>query len=296
MKRQIKCHRYSALPRFLSIFAAMSLCVGAAFAETSILKVHFIDVGQGDCSLIQTPGGKNILVDGGPEDDYEDAGRDIVVPYLTKLGIKKIDAIFISHAHRDHIGGIPAIIKNFEVGTVYDTGYAYPSPIYEKLLRQINANKITYIQARADTKAVIDPAVEIKILGPPKRLPWDDPNNNSMVIRLLYKEISFLFTGDIEADAEDSLVRIYRYGLESNILKVAHHGSKTSSADYFLEAVNPEAAVIQVGRRNRFRHPSPSTVKKLKDFGTTVHRNDLDGTVVVDTDGFVFEVKTLGFQ
>jgi competence protein ComEC len=274
----------------------MALCAGSAFADTSILKAHFIDVGQGDCALIQTPGGKNILVDGGPEDDYADAGRDIIVPYLAKLGIKKIDAIFISHAHRDHIGGIPAIIKNFEVGAVYDTGYAYPSPIYEKLLRQINANKITYVQARADTKVVIDPAVEIKILGPPKRLPWDDPNNNSMVVRLLYKEISFLFTGDIEADAEDSLVRIYRYGLESNILKVPHHGSKTSCADYFLEAVNPEVAVIPVGRRNRFRHPGPSTVKKLKDFGINVYRNDLDGTVVVDTDGFVFEVKKLGFQ
>jgi len=275
---------------FLSIFIFIAALVSLA-AQRPTMTVHFIDVGQGDCSLIQTPSGKTILIDGGPEDPYYDAGKERVVPYLAALGVKKIDAVFISHAHRDHIGGLPAILSSFPVDKVYDSGYVYPSPIYEKLLKQINTAKITYVIARAGMKVELDPLIEIKVLAPPKNLPWDDPNNNSVVVQIKYKDIAFLFTGDIEADAEDSLIRQYRYGLESQILKVPHHGSKTSSTDDFLDAVNPEVAVIQVGRGNRFGHPNANVLRRYKDFGVRLYRNDTDGTVIIETDGKVYEVR-----
>jgi len=177
------------------------------------------------------------------------------------------------------------------VDKVYDSGYVYPSPIYERLLKQINTAKITYVIARAGMKVELDPLIEIKVLAPPKNLPWDDPNNNSVVVQIKYKDIAFLFTGDIEADAEDSLIRQYRYGLESQILKVPHHGSKTSSTDDFLDAVNPEVAVIHVGRGNRFGHPNANTLRRYKDFGVKLYRTDTDGTVIVETDGKVYEVR-----
>jgi len=288
-------YRTSFIRKILSAFLFATFFTVAFLpfvnAQRPTMTVHFIDVGQGDCSLIQTPSGKTLLIDGGPEDQYYDAGKERVVPYLAALGIKKIDAIVISHAHRDHIGGLPAIISSFPTEKVYDSGYVYPSPIYEKLLRLINKLKITYITVRAGAKIELDPLVEIKVLAPPKNLPWDDPNNNSVVLQVRYKDISFLFTGDIEADAEDSLIRQFRYGLESHILKVPHHGSKTSSTDDFIDAVNPEVAVIQVGRGNRFRHPSDSVLRRYKDFGIKVYRTDLDGNIVVETDGKVYEVN-----
>ncbi len=279
---------------------SFSFLLSPLYAERPLaartLTAHFIDVGQGDCIFIQLPNGKNILIDGGPEDEYFDSGKEVVEPYLNNIGIKSIDTVVISHAHRDHIGGLSHIIKNFPVSFVYDSGYAYPSPIYERLLRLINKRNIKYFVAREGVKIQMDPSVEILVLGPPKRLLWDDPNNNSIILRITYKKISFLFTGDLEGDGEDSLVRIFKYGLESNILKVPHHGSKTSSTDDFIDAVNPEVAIIQVGRFNRFRHPHPSVVKRLKDFGCELYRNDADGTIVVRTDGESYKVEKLGFK
>ncbi len=105
-----------------------------------------------------------------------------------------------------------------------------------------------------------------------------------------------MFTGDIEADAEDSLLRIFKYGLESNILKVPHHGSKSSSIDDFVDAVNPEVVIIQCGRNNRFRHPHPSVIRRYKDFGSEIYRNDIDGTIVVTTDGKTYKIEKLGFK
>lgn len=260
------------------------------------LIAHFIDVGQGDCIFLQLPNGKNLLIDGGPEDEYFDAGKEVIMPYLNTCGVKELDAIVISHAHRDHIGGLPHIIKKIPVAAVYDSGYAYPSPVYEKLLKSINKRGVKYVVVREKDKIVLDPAVEISVLSPPKHLPWDDPNNNSVVLKITYKKISFLFTGDIEVDAEDFLIGRYKYDLESNILKVPHHGSKTSSTDDFLEVVNPEVAVIQCGRSNRFRHPHPSVVRKYKDSDCELYRNDTDGTVIIKTDGKTFSVQKVGFR
>ena len=156
----------------------------------SQLTVHFLDVGQGDSTLFQFPNGTTMLIDGGPADNFYDAGRETIIPYLDTLGIKKIDAVVMTHPHRDHIGGLVSVFMTMPVSTVYDPGFAYPSPIYERCLRLIGEEKIKYVKSSPQMKIKLDPNVEITVLSPPKNLPWDDANNNSIVLKIQYKKIN----------------------------------------------------------------------------------------------------------
>jgi len=264
------------------------------------LYVYFLDVGQGDAAFIRTPNGKNILIDAGQcavGDDEFDAGKEIVIPFLVKKNITKIDYVVASHAHADHIGGLLSVMKKFPVGIVYDSGFSYPSPIYEKFLQIIKLKKIPYKIAQQGDILNWDPDLTVKVLSPRKNNLFEDPNNNSIVLRIAYKDISFLFTGDAEALAEDELVGNNKKSeVSSVILKVPHHGSKTSSTEYFLDAVNPEIAVISCGRYNRFRHPHSDTVRRYNDFNIELHRTDKEGTIFVSTDGETYIIKSLGFK
>ncbi|GAH88760.1 unnamed protein product, partial [marine sediment metagenome] len=205
--------------------------------QDRLLKVTFLDVGQGDSIFIQFPDKKNMLIDGG------DGRFDILPSYLWDEGIRRIDYLVLTHPHADHVTGLINVLSSFKVGEVWDSGQKFPSPEYEKFLRIIDDKRIPYKIVRAGERLSIAPGIGIDILHPQEKFlkgGGSEPNNNSIVIRLFYKRVAFLFTGDIEKEAEEFLERKYGTQLHSTILKVPHQGSRTSSTLKFLEKVSPE--------------------------------------------------------
>ena len=282
------------VPAAISVPSA-SAAHGAPAAKD--MYVYFLDVGQGDSIFIHTPNGKNILIDAGPVDEGFDAGKEIVLPFLRKKNVTRIDTMVASHAHGDHIGGLPSIMEELPVGEVLDTGFVYPSPFYEKFLKTINAKKIPYHIVQKDDVLKWDPDLSVKVLSPRRGHFFEDPNNNSIVIRMVYKNMSFMFAGDAEDLAEYEIVSNYKKSdLASVILKVPHHGSHTSSTDVFLEAVQPEVGIIMAGRFNRFHLPNKAILQRYSDYGIELHRTDTEGTIFVSTDGNTYVLKALGFK
>jgi competence protein ComEC len=267
-------------------------------AKNREMIVTFLDCGQGDAIVIQTPNGRTVLIDAGPvEPNGEfDAGHDVVAPFLAAHHITHIDAAVFSHPHLDHIGGFKYILKHIPVKNIYDPGYSYPSPDYSEVLQLVQEKKVHYSVARAGDTLDWDPDLKVRVLGPPKTLPWDEPNNNSMVVQAQYGKIKFLFTGDIEEDAEYELVIRQGPVLESTILKVPHHGSRTSSMPELLDYVKPEVAVISCGRMNRFRHPSKKTLDRYEEYKIPVYRTDTQGSIRIVTDGKTYRVEPQGFH
>jgi len=273
---------------FLFLFSFLSFTLQAR--EKPPLDIWFLDVGQGDAAYLQLPSGKNALIDGGPgasEYDPFDAGKEVIIPFLESLGVEKIDFIVASHAHLDHIGGLIPVMERFQIGTVYDTGFEYPSYAYDAFLETIKNKKIKYAMISSGKKLDWDPSLKIEIIGPPEKLfiGGSDCNDNSLIMKVSYGKISFMFTGDAEKRAELSAANKYGDKLTSTILKVGHHGSETSSTTKFLTHVFPEVAIIECGRNNRFGHPHRSTVKRLEKFGARIYRTDTNGTIKVRTDG-----------
>ncbi len=294
--------KFRILLFFVTVITALNIQVFYGQQEQTAKKlyVYFLDVGQGDGAFIRTPNGKSILIDAGQSAlgyDEFDAGLEIVIPFLTKKNITKIDYVVASHAHADHIGGLISVMKKFPVGIVYDSGFSYSSPVYEKFLQIIKLKKISYKIAGQGDILNWDPDLTIKVLSPRSNRLFEDPNNNSIVLKITYKNVSFLFTGDIESIAEDEILNNYKKNeISSTILKVPHHGSRSSSTEGFIDAVNPEVAVISCGRYNRFRHPHPAIVKLYGEFGIELHRTDKEGTIFISTDGETYTVKSFGFE
>ena len=240
--------------------------------------VHFIDVGQGDSMLIQFPDGQVSLIDGGTR-----KAEEKVVKYLNRLGIEKIDYLIATHPHEDHIGGLPGVIRNFEIGKIYMPNRSATTNIFEELLTEIKEKdlKIT-IADGADT--IIDKNnIKFEILGP-NRDDYSNTNDYSIVIKLDYKDNSFLFTGDMEKPAEDDLLDI-GYDLKSDVLKVGHHGGRTSSSQEFLESVAPDYSIISLEKDNSYGHPHSETLNRLKKIGTNILRTDELGDIVFASDG-----------
>ncbi len=266
------------------------------------LSVHFIDVGQGNAVFIETPSGKNLLYDGGGSPAWMktswDPGERIVVPYIKKLGYDRIDYVIVSHAHGDHIAGLVAVLKEFDIGVVFDPGYDHTGQSYTEFLEVIDQLDISFDIMRAGQGDKIDLGEDIvtTIFGPPEdyyfRGTNSDINNNSIVLKLKYGEVNFLFPGDLETRGEKYCVRQYREDLTANVLQVGHHGSRTSSTMPFLRQVLPEVAVIPVGENNTFGHPRPEALNNLEQVGAEIYRTDYDGTVIVYTNGEQFVVET----
>jgi competence protein ComEC len=274
------------------VLITIFLFCGLLFCEN--LKVYFIDVGQGDATFIVTPQKKTILIDAGDKDEFHDYGKD-VVKFIKRLGYYSLDLIFLTHAHRDHCGGMEYVLENLEVKKFYDTGFVYPSETYKNVLDAIKRRNVKYELGRKKEKIKLDPTIELSIVYPDEELIFDDPNNNSMVIRIKYGEIAVLVTGDIESPAEQEIVRMYKktpQKIYANILKVPHHGSNTSSTLEFLNLVSPEVAIISCGINNRFGHPKKNVLNRYKRLGINIFRTDLDGTVEVVIDGKDYQIKT----
>lgn len=229
------------------------------------LKIYFIDVGQGDSTLIVTPSKKTILIDGGGSESF-DVGEKVLLPYLLDRRIRKIDYIMISHFDTDHCKGIFTVIENLKAKNIIISKQAKKSENYKKFKEIVANKKINIILVKAGDKIKIDKYIYFKILFPTEKLIMQNPlNNNSIVSQLNYKSFKMLFTGDIEEIAEKEILNLQKDKLKSTILKVAHHGSNTSSTQEFINSVKPELALIGVGKNNTFGHPSECVVEKLRD-------------------------------
>ena len=249
-------------------------------------KVVFLDVGQGDCIYIKTPDEKHILVDGGgrPEGvgDF-DVGAEIVVPFLLKNGVRKLDLVVMSHGHHDHMGGLVPVIKDIKVDAFMEFPPMQPSESYKELKELINSKDIKCIHAIGGQTYRVGKYVYIDIIYPitnsevVDRLYDENENNLSLVMRIRYQQASIMLTGDIEEGVESYLSGIWKDGV--SILKVAHHGSNTSTTDKWLEVIKPRIAVIQSGKNN-FGHPNPQVIERLENHGAVVYRNDENGAVI----------------
>lgn len=250
------------------------------------LEVHFIDVGQGDSILVLSPNGSTMLIDAGTQSSGEK-----IVSYLKKAGISTIDKFIATHPHSDHIGGAQDIFKNFEVKKVYDSGFVHTSQMFENYLLTIKEKGIPFVKAERGKTINLDSDLDIKILHPGE---LNDANNSSVVLHMKYNDVSFLFTGDAEKEAEESILE-YAKDIQAKILKVGHHGSDTSTTQTFLNTVNPEVAVIQVGTGNTYGHPTNETLNKLSAAWIKIYRNDLQGDIVVTTDGKTYSISAQPF-
>jgi competence protein ComEC len=275
----------------LTVIGLAVICVflwQAAFSQAGVgLKVTVLDVGQGDSILIEPASGKKILIDGGERK----MGERVVVPFLRRKGINKLDMVVLTHPHEDHVGGLPAVLRKIKVDSVLDPGYPYKSQSYKRFLGLIKRNKIKYHLARAGQSIDFGQATVARILNP--SLPFlENVNNASIVMQLRYKNFSLLLCGDNEKEGEERLLEQTASSLQSAIIKIGHHGSRTATSDQFLAAVNPKIALISCGKHNKFKHPHKSTLDKLRDEGIKIYRTDRDGAIIVKSDGTSFNVKT----
>ena len=234
------------------------------------LEIHFLDVGQGDSCFIITPNHKTILIDGGGSTSNTfDVGKDTVIPYLLDKGYTKLDYVLISHFDQDHIGGILPVLEEFTVGQIFITKQGEVSENFETFLKLVKQKNLKVREVKKGDKITIGD-VTFHILWPvEKQIEENILNNNAMVMKLQYKDFSMLFTGDIEEVAEKKILEVYKNHLDilkSSVLKVAHHGSKSSSTEEFLKAVNAKVAIIGVGENNMFGHPNSTVLERLQSF------------------------------
>lgn len=247
------------------------------------LTVHFLDVGQGDSILLEIDG-KSMLIDSGESDQGK-----VVTAYLQDQGISTLDYVVATHPHSDHIGGMNEILNNFQVEHFIDSGYPHTSKTYENMLTTIDQKNIPFQVAQAGQKIDFDPAVDIEILNPAKTYS-EDLNENSVVLKVTYGTTSFLLMGDAGLETEERIMKA-GYNVDSDILKVGHHASRSGSGASFISAVSPEASVIEVGAGNDYGHPHAEILEKLQK-ASKVYRTDLDGTITVTTDGSTYTVTT----
>lgn len=251
-------------------------------ASAGNLTVHFIDVGQGDSILIRA-GGRSMLVDGG----RSDAGPKLS-SYLKSQSVQTIDVLVSTHPHADHIGGLSTILKEFPVKRVVDSGIVHPTQTYESYLTLIDRLNIPYTVGEAGQTIDLGSGVKVEVLAPPADKNEGGANENSIVLKVAYHGVSFLLMGDAGWPEERYLMDA-GYDLKSDVYKVPHHGSQYSASKAFISKVGPVVSVIEVGQ-NDYGHPAPKTIAMLEDAGSAVYRTDLNGSVVVTTDGSGFTV------
>jgi competence protein ComEC len=251
--------------------------------------LHFLDVGQGDGAVLRTPAGRWILIDAGPISDAGDAGRRVVVPFLARHGARQLALAFVSHAHADHLGGVPSVLQRFHAGVVIEPGEQVPDPLYYRFLEQLSAEAIPWHTGRRGEHFRLD-SLDFTILHPdPNWTGWgEDLNEDSLVLLIEYHDFEVVFAGDAGFPAEQEMrSRIRRVDL----LKIGHHGSRGSTSNEWLDSLRPESAIISVGHNN-YGHPAPETLSRLRQHGVAVWRTDQDGTVNVTTDGHRMTIQS----
>ncbi len=253
----------------------------AVFAESrSGLMVTFLDVGQGDAIFIQAENGNQVLLDGGVNKKVlSELGK--VMPFYDR----SIDMVVETHPDEDHIGGLADVLKHYSVELIMESGVDSGSAVYQEIKNVAAEKGIKNILARRGMKINLDKGAYLLILFPDRDVSKLDSNYGSIVAKLVYGKNSFFLTGDSPAGIEEYLVSLDAKNLKSDVLKVSHHGSDTSTSEIFLGYVSPEYAVISVGKDNKYGHPRPEILERLKKFGAEILRTDENGAIKMKSDG-----------
>ena len=280
----------------LGAVAMMAWMPERAVHTSGVAEVHLLDVGQGDAIAIRSPAGRWILVDAGRAWASGDAGRSTVIPHLRRRG-GPLAMLVLTHPHADHIGGAASVLRALRPAEVRDAAFVKQSSGYLALLRTAQSVGTRWQRVQPGEEVVVD-GVTLEFLAPDSA--WtaslDDPNEASTVVRMRYGEVSVLLTGDAEEREEAWLLDHSAERLASDVLKVGHHGSATSTSPAFLSAVGPRLALVSVGAGNAYRHPSADVMRRLTDHGATVLRTDQLGTVILRIDGRRIEVEAGGYR
>ena len=270
--------------KLFALFFALSLllCGCAELTESPVsgtgLTIQFLDVGQADCALLEC-GGQFMLIDGGNRDDSQ-----LVVSFLEQQGVEELEAVVCTHAHEDHVGGLPAVLAVYPTKAVYSPTKTYTSNIFDKFLYYTDQQGLEITIPAPGDKIPLGQA-EVTVLGPVKS--YAETNNTSIVLQVTYGETTFLFTGDMETEAENDMLDYWgeSFDWHSDVLKVGHHGSNTSTGYRFLNAVSPAYGVISVGKGNDYGHPHAEPMSRLRQAGVTILRTDELGAIQAVSDG-----------
>lgn len=267
---------------FMVLAGAFELFQGTvAITPGEELKVHFLDVGQGDSIFIELPTNETILIDASIKD-----ASDKIIKYLKEENVSKIDYVFATHPHSDHIGGMSAVIKAFDIGQIYMPKAVTTTKTYENLLLTIKDKNLKIKTAKAGNTIIDTDDLKLVVLAP-NQDSYESLNNYSIVLKLTYKEKSFLFMGDAETLSEKEITG----DVEADVLKVGHHGSRTSTSQAFLNKVNPSYAVISVGLNNDYKHPHQEVLDRIEKKNIKIYRTDQNGDIIFTTDGYNIDVK-----
>jgi len=247
------------------------------------MRVHFLDVGQGDSIFIESANGKTMLVDGG----VKGAGQQ-VVSYLKELGVNKLDIVVATHPDADHIGGlIPVLQSSIDIGQFYDSGKVHTSQTFEEMLTLIDTKNIPYHVPTTGENIAFDDDLTVKVLNANEHA--TDNNDASIVLKMVYGNVSFLLTGDAGIALEKDMLQ---NDVQATVLKAGHHGSNTSSSEKFIQAVHPEVTVLSYGEGNKYGHPHAEVVERLQAVGSKIYATAEAGTVIVSTDGVNYDVQS----
>ena len=269
------------LPAFIALIAGLTGCsLFSKPARTTVapngLVVHYLDVGQGDSEILQC-GNQTMLIDAGTNESTNTLIQDI-----KGLGITRFDIVVATHPHEDHIGGMDAVINQFEIGAVYMPDVTANTVTFSDVLKAIKNKNLTPVHPTPGTVFNLGNA-QCTVLAP-NSAAYTDMNNYSIVIKVVFGSNSFLFTGDAQTQSEQEMLA-RGYNLQADVLKVGHHGSDTATSPAFLAAVKPKYAVIEVGAGNDYGHPHAVTLQKLAAADVTVYRTDLNGNITITSDG-----------
>ncbi|KZL89793.1 ComEC/Rec2 family competence protein [Clostridium magnum] len=277
--------------KYLAIFAAFFLIissfVGCSSSKTidsskdannqHVMKVNYIDVGQGDSILVQV-NGKNLLIDAGPN-----SSTDKLISYLNKQNIKKLDFVVATHPHEDHIGAMDTIINKYNIGEFYAPKKTTTTKTFESMVNALKSKNIKINAATAGVSLDLGKNVKCEMIAP-NAPNYEDLNNYSAVIKITYGNSKFLFMGDAESLSEKEILN-KNHDISSDVLKLGHHGSSSSSSKAFLDKVSPKIAIISCGKNNDYGHPHKETSTEMKKRNIQVYRTDIDGSIVLISDG-----------
>jgi len=283
----VEWRRAPAMRRFLLPAGVLVLNIFVwqkALAAGPNLRVTFFDVGQGDAALLEFPAGR-LLVDAGPLLENYDAGERVLVPFLRTHGIRQLDAVVITHPHADHLGGLPALLQEIKIKKAFVCGVETNSLLEQRCERLADSLRVPLLILRASERMPDFAPAQVWALHPLRHeFGFEHLNDASVVLKVIFGQQAFLFPGDAEFESENHLLQ-FTPVLDSDVLKVGHHGSSTSSQAPFLQAVSPACAVASVGRWNNFGHPDPQVLTRYDSLGIPLLRTDRDGAVVFETDG-----------
>jgi len=258
--------------------SAVNIPADAPTPSGNGLTVHFIDVGQADCALLECDG-EFMIVDGGNVDDGQ-----LVVSYLNQMGVETLSAVVCSHAHEDHVGGLPAVLSKYQAESVYSPVTEYSSKVFSDFVKKTEAQNLTLTVPQPGDQFTLGSAA-VTVLGPVQE--YEDPNDTSIILKVSYGETDFLFTGDMETAAEADMLDHWgeSFDWQVDVLKVGHHGSETSTGYRFLYETEPVYGVISVGTGNSYSHPHEGPMSRMEDAGLVLLRTDQLGHIIARTDG-----------